>query len=72
MGTNKEGDVVEYLLYTERRDGTDRYTLVDVERNSIVVMTTYKKLVDWCIAYGVRKIEPAQPLSVNSRQRVLR
>ncbi len=63
---------VDYLLRTDRRDGIDRYTLVDVERNSIVVVTTYKRLVDWCIAHGVRTIEPSTPLSVNSRQRTLR
>ncbi len=62
---------VDYLLRTDYRDGVPRYTLVDVERNSIVVVTTYKRLVDWCVAYGVRTIEPARPLSVNSRQRTV-
>ena len=69
MGTNKQGEI-EYILRTEYRGGIPRYTLIDIERDSIVVITTYKRLIDWCVAYGVRQIEPAQPLSVNSRQRV--
>ena len=71
MGKNT-GHGVEFLLRTERRDGTDRYTLIDVERNCLVIQTTNRQIIDWCLSYGVRQIVPHTPLNVNSRQRSLR
>ena len=61
---------VDYTLLTDRRDGVPRYTLIDEERNSIIVITSYKALIDQVVANGWRSIEPGTPLSVNRQRRL--
>jgi len=69
MGTTIQDRKVNYILRTYRRDGVERFVLIDEDRDTVVVQTTYRPLIDWCVAYGVRTIEPTEPLTVNSKQR---
>lgn len=69
MGKEIEDPRVNYILRTYRKDGVERYVLIDEDRDCIVVQTTYRPLIDWCVAYGIRTIEPAAPLNINSKTR---
>ena len=52
---------IHYTLETENRNGAAHYTLIDTAQNRIIVSTSYKPLVDWVVAQGVRQIVPAEP-----------
>jgi hypothetical protein len=52
---------IHYTLETESRNGAAHYTLIDTEQDRIIVSTSYKPLVDWVVAQGVRQIVPAEP-----------
>lgn len=61
---------IEYTLVTERRDGVAHYTLIDTEKDVIIVTTSYKPLIDWVVKQGVRQIVPALPRHSTSKRRL--